>query len=173
MPHRHHRALCALALLAAAAVAAARAAAAEQGSRPVVAAGRRVSIEYTLRVEDGSVVHTNAGGEPLVYQHGSGALLPGLETALAGAEIGEVREGTLPAEAAYGAIRPDFYSEVEASRIPEPDRHVGAELDYRDADGEPLRVRVHEVRGETIVVDFNHPLAGHEIRYEVKVVAIE
>jgi FKBP-type peptidyl-prolyl cis-trans isomerase 2 len=168
MPRRPRRALAALA-----AVALVHAAAAEEGSKPVVEAGRKVSIEYTLRLEDGTVVHTNAGGEPFVYEHGSGALLPGLEAALAGAALGETRQGTLPAEAAYGAIRPEFYSEVEASRIPEQDRRVGAELDYRDSEGEPLRVRVYEVRGDRIVIDFNHPLAGHAIRYEVKVVAIQ
>jgi len=158
---------------AAFALAAPAAAAAEEPSRPVVAAGRKVSIEYTLRLEEGTVVHTNAGGAPLVYEHGSGTLLPGLEAALAGAALGESRQGTLAAEDAYGAIEAAYYSEVEASRIPEQDRRIGAELDYRDAEGEPLRVRVHELRGDKIVIDFNHPLAGRAIRYEVKVLAIE
>jgi FKBP-type peptidyl-prolyl cis-trans isomerase 2 len=146
---------------------------AEEPSRPVVAAGRKITIEYTLRLEDGKVVHTNAGGAPLVYEQGSGTLLPGLEAALAGAALGESRQGTLAAEDAYGAIEAAYYSEVEASRIPEQDRRIGAELDYRDAEGEPLRVRVHELRGDKIVIDFNHPLAGQAIRYEVKVLAIE
>jgi FKBP-type peptidyl-prolyl cis-trans isomerase 2 len=63
--------------------------------------------------------------------------------------------------------------EVETARIPEPDRRAGAWLDYSDQRGEPRRVRVHEVRGDRIVVDMNDPYAGSAIRYEVEVLKIE
>jgi len=144
-----------------------------QERAPVVGPGSRVSLEYTLRLDDGSLADSNVGGEPLAYVHGSGTLLPGLERALEGMAVGESKQGTLAAKEAYGEIDAGLYQEVEAARIPEADRRVGAKLLYRDETGERRLVRVHEVRGERIVVDMNHPYAGSDVRYDVKVLAIE
>jgi len=146
---------------------------AQQGEPAVVGAGRQVSIEYTLRLEDGSLADSNVGGKPLVYAHGAGMLLPGLERALEGMAVGESKQGTLEAKEAYGEIDAGLFQEVETSRIPEPDRRVGAKLFYRDEYGGRRLVRVHEVRGERIVIDLNHPYAGSAVRYEVKVLGIE
>jgi FKBP-type peptidyl-prolyl cis-trans isomerase 2 len=62
---------------------------------------------------------------------------------------------------------------VDAVRIPEQDRKVGAKLIYREDGREPTIVRVHEVRGDRIVIDLNHPYAGSDVRYDVKVLKIE
>jgi FKBP-type peptidyl-prolyl cis-trans isomerase 2 len=160
-------------LVVAASLAGAASAPAQEPAPAVVATGRRVSIEYTLRLEDGTVADTNAGGKPLVYEHGAGELLPGLERALEGMAVGESKRGTLEPEAAYGAIDARLFVEVDVARIPEADRKVGARLVYRDEYGESKLVRVHELRGDRVVVDMNHPYAGSTVAYEVKVVAIE
>lgn len=160
-----------LRLLAASALLAPAAAGAEAPAR--VAPGKRVAIEYTLQLEDGTLADSNAGGEPLVYVHGSGTLMPGLERALDGMAVGESKRGTLDASEAYGAIDADLFQEVDAARIPEPDRRVGAKLVYRDETGASRLVRVHDVRGARIVVDLNHPYAGSEVRYEIRVLKVE
>ena len=144
-----------------------------QERAPVVGPGSRVSLEYTLRLDDGSLADSNVGGEPLAYVHGSGTLLPGLERALEGMAVGESKQGTLAPEDAFGKVDAALFVEVETSRIPERDRRAGAWLDYRDEHGERQRVRVHEVRGDRIVVDMNSPYAGSPIAYEVEVVKIE
>lgn len=163
-----------IAALALCAALLAPAAAPAQGDAPlVVGPGRRVSIEYTLRLDDGTVADSNVGGTPLVYAHGAGTLLPGLERALEGMAIGQSKQGALVARDAYGEIDADLYQEVEAARIPEADRRVGAKLAYRDETGERQIVRVHEVRGERILIDMNHPYAGSDVRYDVKVLGIE
>lgn len=149
------------------------AAPAEEAARAVVAPGKRVSIAYTLRLEDGTVVESTAGEAPFSYAHGGGELLPGLERALDGMAVGESKQGTLAAADAFGEVEAALFVEVEAARIPEADRRAGAWLDYSDASGERQRVRVHEVRGDRIVVDMNHPYAGSAIRYEVEVVGIQ
>jgi FKBP-type peptidyl-prolyl cis-trans isomerase 2 len=160
--------------LAAASLAAAAPARAEEPARAVVAAGRQVSIRYTLRLEDGTTVESNVGeAEPFAYRHGAGDLLPGLERALEGMGVGESKRGTLGAAEAFGEIDAGLFVEVAAERIPEQDRKAGAWLDYRDESGERQRVRVHEVRGDRIVVDMNHPYAGSPVAYEVEVVKIE
>jgi FKBP-type peptidyl-prolyl cis-trans isomerase 2 len=147
---------------------------AEEAARSVVAVGKQVSIRYTLRLEDGTIVESNVGeADPFAYQHGTGDLLPGLERALDGMAVGESRRGTLAPEDAFGAVDSALFVEVEAARIPEQDRRAGAWLDYRDEHGERQRVRVHEVRGDQIVIDMNPPYAGSSVRYEVEVVKIE
>lgn len=159
--------------LATAALLASAAALAQEPAPVAVAAGRRVSLEYTLRLEDGTLADSNVGGTPLVYTQGTGSLLPGLERALEGMVAGESKQGALEAAEAYGAIDPDLFQPVAAERIPEQDRRVGAQLAYRDENGERRLVRVHDVRGDVIVVDMNHPYAGSDVRYEVRVLKVE
>src|SRR5262245_18630790 len=149
------------------------AARAQEAARAVVAAGKRVSIAYTLRLEVGTVVETASREAPFTYLHGDGQLLPGLERALEGMAVGERKQGTLSAADAFGEVDAALFVEVEAARIPEADRRAGAWLDYKDPHGERQRVRVHEVRGDQVVVDMNHPYAGSGVRYEVEVVKIE
>jgi FKBP-type peptidyl-prolyl cis-trans isomerase 2 len=146
---------------------------AQDSARAVVAPGKRVSIVYTLRLVDGTMVESNAGDEALAYTQGDGELVPGLERALAGMAVGESKQGTLLPAEAFGEVDPGRFVEIEAERIPEAERRAGAWLDYRDEHGERQRVRVHDVRGDRIVVDMNHPYAGNAIRYEIEVLKIE
>ena len=162
-----------VAALAAAALLPAAMASAEESARPVVAVGKQVSIRYTLRIEDGTTVESNVAEEPFAYQHGAGDLLPGLQRALDGMALGESKQGTLAPEEAFGKVDSGLFVEVEAERIPEQDRKIGSRLYYRDENGERQLVRVHEVRGDRIVVDMNSPYAGSSVRYEVEVVKIE
>jgi FKBP-type peptidyl-prolyl cis-trans isomerase SlyD len=135
--------------------------------------GKVVAIEYTLALEDGKVVATNVGGEPLVLVEGRGEVFSGLERALAGMAVGESKQGVLAAKEAYGEVDPKLFVEVEATRIPEADRHAGAQVMMRDGSGREKLVRIHEVRGDRVVVDLNHALAGNPIRYEVRVLRVE
>lgn len=148
---------------------------AEEEGAKVVEDGARVGIEYTLKLEDGSVADTSEGGEPLVYEQGTGQILPALEEKLAGLSVGDEKKVTLSAEEGYGPVRDDLYQTVESEQIPEDARAVGTPLVAQDAQGNQRRVRVHEVREESdeVVLDLNHPLAGQELFFEVKVVSIE
>jgi FKBP-type peptidyl-prolyl cis-trans isomerase 2 len=85
--------------------------------------------------------------------------------------VGETKQFQLKAEQAYGAVKPDGIREVEKSRIPEGARHIGAELGTPDDD--TVRARVVEVRDEVVVLDFNHPLAGKDLSFEIKVLDVK
>ena len=146
---------------------------AEEPAKAAVADGKVVAIEYTLRLEDGKLVATNVGETPLVLVQGRGEVFPGLERAIAGMAPGETKQGTLAAAEAYGEVAPELFVEVESARIPEPDRHVGAQVFFRDESGARRVVRIHEVRGDRVTVDLNHALAGNPIRYEVRVLRVE
>ena len=139
-----------------------------------VATGRQVSIEYTLRLSDKTRVDSNVGEPPLTYTQGSGALPPALQAQLVGLTVGDTKTVTLTPEQGYGEVDPNAYHEVEKSLIPEGARKPGSMLTATDpAGGEERVLRVHEVKDETVVLDFNHPLAGKTLVFDVKVVKIE
>lgn len=147
-------------------------AAAEQKEQ-VIEEGKQVSIEYTLELDDGTVVDSNVGKDPLTYKQGSGQILPALEDALAGMHVGETTEVSLKPTEGYGEINPDAYQEVPAEKIPEDGRKKGTVLMARDAEGQPHMVRVHEVRDDTVVLNLNHPLAGEQLNFAVRILDIE
>jgi FKBP-type peptidyl-prolyl cis-trans isomerase SlyD len=135
--------------------------------------GRRVSVEYTLRLEDESVVESNVGKKPLQYTHGAHEIIPGLEQALGGLAVGDAQQVTVAPEDAYGPVDPQAFHEIDKGRVPEGAHKVGAQLVARDQEGHERHLRVHEVRDNTVVIDVNHPLAGKTLVFDVKVLAIE
>ena len=136
-----------------------------------VSQGAQVSVEFNLSLEDETVVGSNAGGEPVVITHGAGEIFPSVEKGLEGLEAGDTKKFTLTPEEGYGPVQPEAIQEVERSRIPEGAHHVGAELQAQDSDD--IRARVIEVRDEVIVLDFNHPLAGKNLIFDVKVLDVK
>lgn len=135
--------------------------------------GRTVSVEYTLKLDDGATAESNVGEKPLVYEQGAQQILPAFERVVAGMEVDETREFVLSPEEAYGPVNPALRQEIEAELVPEEARRQGAQLLSEDQSGNRRRVRVHEVREDTIVLDLNHPLAGESLHFQVKVVGIE
>lgn len=135
-------------------------------------AGSRVSIEYTLRLEDGSIVESNVGEDAFEYTQGNDEIIPGLEQGLEGLDTGDVKEIRIPPELAYGPVHPEAFYEVDKQLVPPGARVVGTELVARDSSGRERQVRVHEVREETIVIDANHPLAGKTLIFDVRVLAV-
>jgi len=135
--------------------------------------GSRVSIEYTLKLPDGTTADSNVGSEPLVYTQGEAQILPALELALAGLKAGDTKAVTLKPEDGYGVVRPELEVETETEKIPEDGRHAGAMLMSQGPDGRPVMVRVKEVNGDKVVLDLNHPLAGQTLHFDVKILGVE
>lgn len=135
--------------------------------------GHSVSIEYTLKLDDGTTVDTNVGEDPLTYTQGSSEILPALEEALAGHAVGDAKEVKLTAEQGYGAISLEAYQEVELDMVPEDARTVGTMLVASAPDGQQQPIKVHEVKEASIVLDFNHPLAGEALNFDIKILAIQ
>lgn len=139
----------------------------------VIESGRTVSIEYTLKLDDGSVADTNVGGDPLTYTQGQGQILPSLEKELEGMAEGQSRSVRLSAEEGYGAVNPEFFREVPEDTVPEDAREIGQVLYGEGPNGQPFQVKVHEVREDVIVLDLNHPLAGQALNFDIRVVSVE
>lgn len=138
-----------------------------------VSQGNEVSLEYTLKLEDNAVFDTNVGAEPLTYTHGSHQIIPGLEKALEGMKIGESKHVSVKPEEGYGAVNPEAFLEIKKDQIPEDARKVGSQLQGQNPQGQAVRARVAEIKEQTVLLDFNHPLAGKNLLFDVKVLKIQ
>ena len=137
-----------------------------------VSAGNAVSLEYTLTLDDQSVLESNVGKEPMTYTQGAHEIVPGLETAMEGMKKGERKHVVVTPADGYGPIDPQAIREVKKELIPAAAQKVGAQLQGQAADGSIAFPRVKEIKADTVVLDFNHPLAGKTLHFDVTVLAI-
>jgi FKBP-type peptidyl-prolyl cis-trans isomerase SlyD len=135
--------------------------------------GSLVRFEYTLSDENGKVLQSNKGKDPITYTHGQREIIPGLEKGLSGMEVNEEKSIRVQPEEAYGPVDPKGFKEVPKTEIPAAGLKVGAALSARDPKGEDHVIHVREVKNETVVLDFNHPLAGKTLDFSVKVLGIQ
>ena len=144
------------------------------GSSPItVSDGKSISLEYTLTLEDKKVLDTNVGGEPMNFTQGSHQIIPGLESALEGMKVGESKQVTVNPEEGYGPINPEAVQEVPIENIPPDARKVGVRLQGQDAQGRMVHPLVTEVKEQVVMLDFNHPLAGKKLFFDVKILDIQ
>ena len=130
-----------------------------------------VTIDYVLTLEDGDMVESTWEGMPLRFLAGHDEILPGLEEALAGMAVGDETAVTLEPEDGYGDYDPEAFEEVPADQFPATENlEPGMPIGVQDASGEMYQAFIAEVRPDTIVLDFNHPLAGETLRFQVKVI---
>jgi peptidylprolyl isomerase len=137
------------------------------------AVGDTVLFHYTGSLRDGTVFDTSSGRNPLRVTLGSGQVISGVDDALIGMAPGEDKTVTIAADEAYGPRRPELLQEVHREAIPpEVDLEVGQLLEGRDTNGQRLRLTVVEVTDEMVTLDANHPLAGHDLQFELQLVEI-
>jgi FKBP-type peptidyl-prolyl cis-trans isomerase 2 len=145
----------------------------EEASPITVSDGKTISMEYTLTLEDKKVLDTNVGGQPLDFTQGSHQIIPGLETALEGMKVGESKQVTVAPEQGYGPINPQAIQEVPIDKIPEDARKVGSRLQGKGPQGQMVSPLVTEVKEQVVMLDFNHPLAGEKLFFDVKILDIK
>ncbi len=144
--------------------------------------GDRVKVNFTGRLDDGTVVDTSedcscedCGCEegPVEFTIGEEEVIPGLEEAVIGMTPGQSKTVRIVADQAYGPHDEEMVMVVERQEMPEEiNPEVGQTLELTDDDGESFLVTVTEVSDATVVLDANHPLAGQDITYEVELVGI-
>ncbi len=133
-----------------------------------IADGMKVTLEYTLTLPDKTVADSTAGQAPFSYIHGNHEIIPGLEKALAGLKPGDKKLITVPAEQAYGLYDEKRKVTVPKDKMP-PEVKVGTRL--RSQDGQEAKVA--EIKGDSVVVDVNHPLAGKDLTFDVNILKVE
>lgn len=140
--------------------------------------GSRVTLHFALALADGSEIDSNFSGPAASFRLGDGSMLPGFEDELLGLCAGDEKEVLIPAARAFGEINPEnrqtfprerfahlFEDELIATE-------VGAVLSFRDPAGFDLPGVVTKLGPRTIEVDFNHPLAGRDILFRARIIAV-
>lgn len=136
----------------------------------LIAQGTTVTLNFSLALEDGTVVDSNHDEEPVTFTVGDGNLLPGFEKAMLGLKAGDERELLIMPEDGFGMPNPSNQQEVPRSDFPEDiELSVGLILSFSDAQNTELPGVIKEIGDEKVVVDFNHPLAGRSLVFSIKI----
>lgn len=129
-----------------------------------------VTIDYELKDDDGKVIDTSAGGEPLHYLHGTQNLIEGLEKALEGKKAGDSLSVAVSPEEGYGARDEARIQPVPKDSFDDQNQlKAGNQFMAQSPEGENLTVTIVEVTDDKVVIDSNHPLAGKNLNFEVEI----
>ena len=137
------------------------------------AVGDTVRVHYTGRLPDDTVFDSSEDRDPLEFTIGSEALIPGFESAVVGMESGEEKTVEIPAEDAYGERREDLVLTLDRDNMSgdfEPEE--GQRLQLQQQDGNTFSATVVDVGEERVTLDANHPLAGHDLIFDIRLVEI-
>ncbi len=133
--------------------------------------GTKVTLHFALVLEDGDIIDSNFETAPATFTVGDGNLLPGFESTLMGLVNGDEREFTIPPEDAFGQHNPQNVQRVDRSNFDQQELEIGAMFSFQNGDGELPGVII-EFEDDEILIDFNHPLAGKNIIFQVKIMNI-
>jgi FKBP-type peptidyl-prolyl cis-trans isomerase 2 len=135
--------------------------------------GQVVTLEYTVRLEDGTLVDSTGECGPLSVMYGSGQLFPALEDRLGEMVVGETLELRIPADDAFGAWHADLVRSLPRDSLPpDLDLREGGDYGIKGPDGRRVRFRVRALRGNEVQADFNDPRAGQALLATVTLVAV-
>lgn len=131
-----------------------------------------VSLKYKLWLdENDELIEESEAGDPLMYLHGHDNIIPGLEAALDGRTLGETLTVIVEPEEGYGEYDEDDVDEIPLADLPtELEPELGMVLEVVDDDDNVFVAEIVEITDEVAVLDFNHPLAGERLRFEVEVI---
>lgn len=130
-----------------------------------------VAFHYTLTNNAGEVLDSSEGSEPLLYLHGAGNIIPGLENALTGKKIGDTLKVAVPPEEAYGVIDSKMVQTVSIQMFEGMDVEVGMQFHADVSYGSGV-ITITAINGNEVTIDGNHPLAGEHLNFDVEIVDV-
>lgn len=137
-----------------------------------IKSGTVVTMHYTLKNKSGDIIDSSEGKSPLTYLQGSQNIVIGLEKALEGMNAGDAVKAVVSPEEGYGVKRDDLLQTVPITQFDAPERVLpGAEFQV-DTNQGVQSILIKEVNGTDVVVDFNHPLAGETLFFDIDIVEI-
>jgi FKBP-type peptidyl-prolyl cis-trans isomerase 2 len=135
--------------------------------------GDTVSVHYKGTLDDGTVFDSSEDGEPISFTIGSGQVIPGFETAVDGMSVGDAKTEKIESENAYGPRRDELVFRVGREQLPDGEEvEVGDVLRLGFPDGTSAAVQVADMDDASLTLDANHPLAGKDLTFELKLVSI-
>ena len=136
--------------------------------------GNTVSVHYRGTLNDGTEFDSShSRGEPLSFQVGTGQMISGFDAALPGMTVGDTKNISLAPDEAYGQPNPELIGDIPKQAFPPGfSFEVGTMVQGQDENGRPLVGKINEAQDETVTVDFNHPMAGKDLNFEIELVSI-
>lgn len=135
--------------------------------------GDTIKVQYTGRLDDGSIFETSEGRDPLSFTIGRGEVIPGFEDAVIGMEVGETKTAKVVAKSAFGERASGLLFDVARDSFPEDiDPEPGMVLEIRRSDGRKVPITVSKIDETTVILDANHPLAGKDLTFKITLVEI-
>lgn len=137
--------------------------------------GQKVNIHYVGTFDDGTEFDNSRNREEAMsLEVGTGQLIPGFEAALPGMKVGEVKNIKLEPVDAYGDVNPEAFETVPHSSFPKDfEFEVGAMVRGQNAMGREIIAKIDSVKDDAIVLNFNHPLAGKTLNFEIELLSVE
>ncbi|MCL5041431.1 MAG: FKBP-type peptidyl-prolyl cis-trans isomerase [Gammaproteobacteria bacterium] len=132
----------------------------------------QVTLHFTLKLPGGEVVDSTLDKQPATFKAGDGSLLPGFEQALYGLKAGDKRSFEITPEQGFGPGNPQNIQVMPRDNFNEMELETGLLVIFQDAAGGELPGVVKTIHDTTVEVDFNHPLAGKVVTFEVEIVAV-
>jgi len=133
--------------------------------------GNTVKMHYTLTV-DNKVVDDTREGDPLSFIQGEHMILPSLENKLVGLKEGDKHTFIIGPDEGFGAVNEEAIIEVPIDRLPDEGLAVGAILTTTGPNNQPLNAVISDIRENSAILDFNHPLAGKNLSFEVEIIEV-
>lgn len=135
--------------------------------------GDTVKIHFTGKMQDDTVVETSKDRGPLEFKIGEGNVISGLEQGIIGMQVGDKKTLTISPQEAFGLPRQELMVDLNKDDIPEGIKlAVGIHLDIQASDGQKFKVKVVDVKEDTVTLDANHPLAGVTLIFDVELIEI-
>lgn len=142
----------------------------------VISKGSKISVDYEGRFESGEIFDSSKHGDhshPLDFEVGSGQVIPGFEKAVMGMHLGEEKEFVIEPSEAYGELNEELKKEIPRNSLPpEQEPKAGMTLIVSTPQGQ-FPVKIVDVKGDKIVIDLNHPLAGKKLIFKIKILSIK
>ena len=136
--------------------------------------GDKVKVHYHGRLPDGSTFDSSEGRQPLEFEVGTGAVIPGFDNGVKGMSVGEKKTINIPADEAYGQRQEELVMEFPKDRFPEDmNPEVGMQLMMNNGSGQSFPVTIVDVKDEVVTLDANHQLAGHDLTFDIELVDIQ
>lgn len=133
----------------------------------------KVKVEYTGKLKSGEVFDKSKEGQPLEFTVGDGKIIPGFDQAVRGMEVNEEKEITIESDDAYGEKKEELIQDIPTDAFPDEfEPEIGRRLNLQSQDGQTFNGEITEIKDDSITVDLNHPLAGKDLIFNIKVVDV-
>ena len=132
--------------------------------------GHKVKVEYTGKLDDGTVFDSSKGKDPLEFVAGSGQVIKGFDEAVMGMNVGEEKSVSLEPKNAYGPKMDQLVQDVPKTAFGKETPKEGTTVGIKAPTGQVLPAKVMAIKGDKVTLDMNHPLAGKKLNFELKLI---